>query len=73
MATGWSTGLCQDYNRGLGRWFADRLGAREQLRRLYMKEPVSEELAVALAKRFGIAQTALFGNPLPGEANDNKP
>jgi len=31
--TGWDTGLSQDYNGDLGRWFADRLGAREQLRR----------------------------------------
>ena len=33
MATGWNDGLCQDYDKGLGRWFADRLGARQQLRR----------------------------------------
>jgi hypothetical protein len=26
--------LCQDCNRKLGAWFADRLGAREQLRRM---------------------------------------
>lgn len=35
MATGWDDGLCQDYCRGLGKWFADRLGAREQLRRMF--------------------------------------
>ena len=32
MATGWNDGLCQDYDKGLGRWFANRLGARQQLR-----------------------------------------
>jgi hypothetical protein len=32
MATGWDNGLCQDYHRGLGKWFADRLGARYQLK-----------------------------------------
>jgi hypothetical protein len=31
--TGWDNGLSQDYDRKLGTWFADRLGAREQLRR----------------------------------------
>jgi len=31
--TGWSNGLSQDYNKQLGTWFADRLGARNQLRR----------------------------------------
>lgn len=30
---GWDNGLNQDYCRELGRWFADRLGAREELRR----------------------------------------
>jgi len=30
--TGWSNGLSQDYNGKLGTWFADRLGARNQLR-----------------------------------------
>ena len=30
--TGWDNGLCQDYDKGLGRWFANRLGARQQLR-----------------------------------------
>ena len=32
VSTGWSNGLSQDYNEGLGRWFADRLGARQELR-----------------------------------------
>lgn len=31
--TGWSNGLCQDYDARLGRWFADRLGSRYQLRK----------------------------------------
>ena len=30
--TGWDNGLSQDYDKGLGRWFANRLGARQQLR-----------------------------------------
>ena len=30
--TGWDNGLCQDYDKGLGRWLANRLGARQQLR-----------------------------------------
>ena len=30
--SGATDGLSQDYNKGLGRWFADRLGARQQLR-----------------------------------------
>ena len=30
--TGWDTGLSQDYDRKLGAWFADRLGAKQQLR-----------------------------------------
>ena len=33
--TGWNNGLSQDYNKELGSWFADRPGAREQLRRDY--------------------------------------
>lgn len=41
MATGWDTGLCQDYDRGLGRWFADRLGAREQLRKACMDNSIT--------------------------------
>jgi len=32
VSTGWSNGLSQDYNKGLGRWFASRLGARQELR-----------------------------------------
>ena len=33
---GWDNGLCQDYCQGLGRWFADRLGALDQTRRDFM-------------------------------------
>ena len=33
--TGWDTGLCQDYSKGLALWFASRLGARHQLRLLF--------------------------------------
>jgi hypothetical protein len=36
--TGWDNGLSQDYNRALGKWFADRLGARYQLKVMYDKE-----------------------------------
>ena len=35
MATGWDNGLNQDYNRKLGGWFANRLGARQQLREMF--------------------------------------
>jgi hypothetical protein len=34
-ATGWDTGLCQDYDSGLARWFASRLGSRYYLRLLF--------------------------------------
>jgi hypothetical protein len=27
-ATGWNTGLCQDYSRALSLWFASRIDAR---------------------------------------------
>ena len=37
--TGWDDGLCQDYSRELGRWFADRLGARYELRKLFASAP----------------------------------
>lgn len=30
--TGWDTGLSQDYDRKLGKWFADQPGALQQLR-----------------------------------------
>lgn len=33
--TGWDTGLCQDYNRALSKWFASRLDARHVLRRVF--------------------------------------
>jgi hypothetical protein len=33
--TGWNTGLCQDYSKGLALWFASRLGARHELRLLF--------------------------------------
>ena len=35
LATGWDTGLCQDYNRALSKWFASRMGARHVLRRFF--------------------------------------
>jgi hypothetical protein len=27
-ATGWDTGLCQDYDKGLAKWFSSRLSAK---------------------------------------------
>lgn len=49
MTTGWNNGLCQDYDRGLGRWFADRLGAREQLRKdCEMKHHITQEQVCTL-------------------------
>ena len=30
--TGWNNGLNQDYDKKLGRWFAERPGARQQLK-----------------------------------------
>ena len=36
--TGWDNGLSQDYCRELGRWFADRLGARYELRKLFAEQ-----------------------------------
>ena len=33
--TGWNNGLCQDYDRGLAKWFASRLDAREVVRRWF--------------------------------------
>ena len=35
MATGWDNGLSQDYNRKLGAWFAERLGAKRELREMW--------------------------------------
>lgn len=37
ITSGWTDGLSQDYCGPLGRWFADRLGARQQLRETSMK------------------------------------
>lgn len=34
--SGWDNGLCQDYNKDLGRWFANRLGARLLLKEIFM-------------------------------------
>lgn len=33
--TGWTDGLCQDYDRGLAKWFASRLSAREDVRKAF--------------------------------------
>lgn len=54
MATGWNDGLCQDYDKGLGRWFADRLGARQQLRQDFeMTQHITQEQAVELSIKSG--------------------
>jgi hypothetical protein len=44
--TGWDNGLSQDYDKGLGRWFANRLGARQQLRQDFESHTM---ISVALA------------------------
>jgi len=33
--TGWNNGLCQDYCRALHQWFASRVDARWQVRRVF--------------------------------------
>lgn len=43
MATGWNNGLNQDYSKKLGKWFANRLGARQQLREMYGCEEMNLE------------------------------
>lgn len=54
--TGWDNGLSQDYDKGLGRWFANRLGARQQLRQdfemtqVLIDRATLEQLLVALEK-----------------------
>lgn len=44
--TGWNDGLCQDYDRKLGAWFANRPGARQQLRETFMPQgtPASSQI-----------------------------
>jgi hypothetical protein len=39
QANGWNDGLSQDYNAKLGRWFAERLGSKHQLRKTF-QQPV---------------------------------
>ena len=41
--TGWDNGLSQDYDKNLGRWFADRPGARQQLRETFASQPAQPE------------------------------
>lgn len=40
-ATGWDTGLCQDYHKGLARWFSTRPEARYLVDK-YTAEAVKE-------------------------------
>ena len=62
MATGWNDGLCQDYDKGLGRWFADRLGARQQLRRDFemTQQHITQEQATQIAAQFAEDATYEF-------------
>jgi hypothetical protein len=45
--SGWDNGLCQDYSKGLGRWFSSRLDAREVVRRVARE--IEAERVAALA------------------------
>jgi hypothetical protein len=36
--SGWDTGLCQDYSKGLSNWFSTRLSARDDLRKAFTKQ-----------------------------------
>jgi len=47
-STGWDNGLSQDYNGKLGTWFADRLGAKQQLRNDMETKNEALELANAM-------------------------
>ena len=64
--TGWDNGLSQDYDKGLGRWFANRLGARQQLRQdfemtqVLIDRATLEQLVAALEKSVGAMQ-GLYG------------
>ena len=57
--TGWDNGLSQDYDKGLGRWFANRLGARQQLRQdfemtqVLIDRATLEQLVAALENHAG--------------------
>ena len=36
--TGWDNGLNQDYDKKLGRWFADRMDARQTVREVFKEK-----------------------------------
>ena len=38
VPTGWDNGLSQDYDKKLGKWFADQPGARQQIREMFEKD-----------------------------------
>jgi len=40
-ATGWDTGLCQDYNKGLAKWLSSRLDARHIVRKYHQSQEKS--------------------------------
>ncbi len=52
MVTGWDTGLCQDYNRGLALWFASRIDARWIIRRWFGDQTVKRVLNDSQAEAF---------------------
>ena len=60
--TGWGNGLSQDYDKGLGRWFADRLGARQQLRRDFemTQQHITQEQETQIAAQFAEDATYEF-------------
>jgi len=39
--TGWNNGLSKDYDKKLGTWFADKPGAKQELREQF-QQPVSD-------------------------------
>lgn len=68
MVTGWDNGLNQDYHRGLGRWFADRLGARYQLTQQFSeKHMLHTETHGAYSVTIDTEAGTGFWEPLTGE------
>lgn len=61
--TGWDSGLSQDYDKGLGRWFANRLGARQQLRQDFkMTQLITVDRATLEQLKHSVKQARIFGN-----------
>jgi len=40
-STGWNNGLSQDYDKKLGTWFADKPGAKQELREKF-QQPIAD-------------------------------